>query len=66
MDDDGITPMENFAGTAADIYLKNHHKWVFPVYVLDEILQGNISGLPKWETLLHADIYLVHSPFNTV
>ena len=48
MGDYGITLMGNFAGTTTDINLKNHHTWVCPVYVLDAIFQGNISGLPKW------------------
>ena len=44
----GITPMEKFTGTTIDITLKNHHTWGCPVYVLNAILQGNISGLPNW------------------
>ena len=47
VDDDGITPMVNFACTTTDITIKNIHTWVCPVYVLDAIFQGNISGLPK-------------------
>ena len=35
VDDDGITPIEKFAGTTTDITLKNHHTWGFPVYLLD-------------------------------
>ena len=49
MGDNRITPIENFSGTTTYITLKNNHTWGFPVYVLDEILQGNISVLPKWE-----------------
>ena len=44
---DGITTMENFSGTTKDIFLKNHHTWGCPVYVLNEGLQGNIVGLTK-------------------
>ena len=47
VDDDGIIPMEKFSGTTTDIYLKTHHTWGYPVYVLDAIFQGNISGLTK-------------------
>ena len=36
------------------------------VYVLDAMFQGNIAGLPKWETRSPAGIYLGHSPFNAV
>ena len=48
VDNYGITPMNKFSGTTTDVTLKNHHTWVCPVYVLDEILQGNISILLKW------------------
>ena len=61
-----ITPMEKFEGTATDITIKNHHKRGCPVYVLDAILQGIISGLHKWEPLSLAGIYLVHSQFHAV
>ena len=60
MDDDGINPMEKFAGTTTYIYLKNHHIWGYTVHVLDAILQGNVSGLTKWETRSSAGIYLGH------
>ena len=30
VDDDGITPMEKFSGTTADIFPKNHHTWGCP------------------------------------
>ena len=49
VDDDGITPMEKFSGTTADITLINHHTRGYKVYVLDKILQGNTVGLPKCE-----------------
>ena len=64
VDDDGITPMEKFAVTTTDNTLKNHHTWGCPVYVLDTRLQGNLSGLTKWEPRSRAGIYLVHSPFH--
>ena len=48
VDNYGITPMEKFSGTTTYINLKNHHTWVYPVYVLDAILQGNIAGITKW------------------
>ena len=63
MYDDGINPMEKFAGTKIDINFKNHHTWGCPVYVLDAIFQGNISGIPKWEPHSHTGIYLGHSEF---
>ena len=44
----GINPMEKFSGTTTDITLKNHNTWGYPVYVLDAILQVNVSGLTKW------------------
>ena len=44
--------MEMFAGTTTYINPKNHHTWGYPVYVLDAIFQGNISGIPKYGTLL--------------
>ena len=60
--DDGITPMEKFAGTTTDITLRNHHTWGFPVYVLGAILQVNISVLSNWKPLPRAGMYLGHSP----
>ena len=36
-----------------------------PVYVLDEILQVNIAGLPKWEPRSREGIYLGQSPLHT-
>ena len=66
MDDDGINPIEKFSGTKTEITLKNHNTWGCPFYILNEILKGNISGLPKWEHRSCEEIYLVHSPFNTV
>ena len=47
VDGDGITTIDKFAGTTTEIYLKNHHTRVYTVYVLYEIFQNNISGLPK-------------------
>ena len=58
--------MENFADTTTDIILKNHHTWGCTLYVLDEILQIIIYGLPRWEYLWREIIYLRHSPFNEV
>ena len=49
VDGDGITPLENFAGTTTYITLKNHHTWGCPVYVLHETFQYRISVIPKWE-----------------
>ena len=42
VDHGGITPIEKFYGITTDVYLKNHHTWVFPVYVLDAGFKGNI------------------------
>ena len=64
VDDDGITPMENFAGTTADIDLKNHHTCSCTVYVLDAGLQVKISILPKLEPLSYASIYPGSFPFH--
>ena len=47
MDNYGIILMEKFPGTTIDITPKNHHTWGCPDYVLDAILQGNISELLK-------------------
>ena len=58
--------MEKFAGTKTDIFLKNHHTWGCPVYVLDSGLQGDIAILPKWEPHSHAGNYFYHSPFHAV
>ena len=46
VDDNGITPIDKFAGTTTDITVRNPHKWGCPVYVLDAILQGNTAGYP--------------------
>ena len=54
MDDDGITTMEKFSGTSTEI-----STWGYQVYVLDEILQVNIHGLPNREPLSCAGIYIL-------
>ena len=64
MDHGGITPIEKFYGITKDVYLKNHHTCVFPVYVLDALFKGNIYGVPKWEPRSLSGIYLGHSPFH--
>ena len=51
VDGDRITPMKKFSGTTTYITLKNHHIWGCPVYVMNEVLQGNIAGLSKWGPL---------------
>ena len=66
MGDDGITPMEKFAGKTTDITLKNHHTWGCLVYVLGARLKGDIDGIPKWGPHSRAEIYLGHSSFNAV
>ena len=58
VDYDGITPMEKFAGTTTNIYLKINHTLVCPVYVSDEILQVNIAVIPNWEPHSHAGVYI--------
>ena len=47
--DYGITTMEEFADKTTYITIKNNHTWICIVYILDEILQEKIYGLPKWE-----------------
>ena len=47
VDDYGINTMKKFSGKTTEISLRNEHKQGCPVHVLDEILQENISGLPK-------------------
>ena len=64
VNDDGITPMENFADITTYITLKNRHTQGCPVYVLDERFQGNLSGIPKCKTHSRAVICLGLSPFN--
>ena len=66
MENEGITPMENISGKPTKYSLKNHHKWGCPFYVLNEILQGNIAGLPNLEPRSRKGIYLGHSPFHSV
>ena len=58
--------MEKFIVTTTDITLKNHHPWDCPVYVLGEILQGNIAALTKWEPRSYTGIYIGHSSFHVV
>ena len=47
------------------IIIFNNHTWGCTLYVLDTIVQGNISGLTKWETWSGAGIYLGHSLFHS-
>ena len=58
VDNHGLNPLGNFAGTTIYITLKNHHTCGFPFYVSDTRLQGNIDGLPKCERRSFAWIYL--------
>ena len=62
--DYGATLMENFAGTTKDITIENDHTWVFPVCILYTRSQGNIVGLPYWEPLSCAGIFLGHSTLH--
>ena len=65
MDNDGVTPIENFTYTKTYITLKNHHTWGFSVYVLDARLQCNIAVLVKWEPCSCLGIiYIGQSPFH--
>ena len=66
VDDDKTTTMEKFSGTTTYIIPKNHNILKCPVYFLDAVFQGNISGLPKWETQSGTGIYIGHSPFHKV
>ena len=66
VDDDEITTMENFSGTTTYITPINHNILRCPVYFFDAVFQGNISGLPKWETQSGTGIYIGHSPFHAV
>ena len=44
----GITRIEMFSGVPVTTRLKNFNTWGCPVYALHSKLQGNISGVPKW------------------
>ena len=61
-----LLPRRRFSGPTTDITLKNYQAWDCPVYVLDVIFQGEISGLPKCGPHSHAGIYFGHSSFNAV
>ena len=65
VEDDGFIPMQNFSGTTTDINLKNHYIRGFLVYFLGAIIQGSISGLPKWGPCSLVGIYLGHSSLHT-
>ena len=58
--------MEKFSVTTIDKTLKTTQTQGRQVYLLGSMLQGNIGGLPNWEPLLRAGIFLVISSFNAV
>ena len=62
----GLLPWRNFKAQQHTFILTITTHCVFPVYVLDAIFQGNISGLPKCEPCSCSGIYLGHSLFYEV
>jgi len=60
---DGKTRTENFAGTdAQQLELDQLHTFGCPVYVLDGVLQGTLSKLPRYSSRARVSIYIGHSP----
>ena len=58
----GITRIEMFSGVPVTTRLKNFNTWGCPVYALHSKLQGNISGVPKWNPRARLGINLGFSP----
>ena len=42
----------------------DYHTWVCPIFILEDTLKGDLSGLPKWEPRSGTGVYLGNSPFN--
>ena len=61
-----LLPWIIFQAQQHTLIFTNHHTWGCPVYLLDEIFQENISGIPKWEPRLRAGIYFGHQPFHVI
>ena len=39
---------QNFTGVDLKICPADYHDWVFPIIVLEDLLQGGLSGIAKW------------------
>lgn len=60
---DGKTPDMKFSGVAAmALSLRDFHTFGCPCYILDNKLQTNPMGVPKWEPRARLGIYLGRSP----
>ncbi len=59
---DGLTPDMSFSAIAlATLCLRDFHTWGCPCFVLDNRLQTNPKGIPKWEPQAHLEIYVGRS-----
>ncbi len=63
---DGKTPYIKFSAVAAaSLWLKDFHTWGCPCYILDNCLQSNPKGAPKWEPCAWLGIYVGQSLHHT-
>ena len=60
----GKTPEKKFSGVKFQISPTDSHTWGCLVFVLEDPLQGGLSGLPKWEPRARYRVYLGHYPFH--
>ena len=45
---DGYILEKNFAGAAFQILPMDYHTWVCPIFILEDTLKGDLSGIPRW------------------
>ena len=62
LDENGKSPLEQFAKTSDDIRAEDFHTWGCPVFVLEAPNQSGSIGTSKWEPRTRVGIYLGRSP----
>ena len=65
IDKDGNIPEQRFSGVEFEIFPTEYHTWSCPIFVLEYLLQGGLTGIPKWEPRAINGVYLGHSPSHT-
>ena len=50
MDEELNTTEHNITGVDFQICLMEYHTWGYPLFFLEDPVQGGLAGLPKWES----------------
>ena len=57
-------PEQKFMSAEFQIFITYYHIWGYSLFVLEDILQGGLSRLPKWKLKARNIIYPGNSPFH--